>query len=92
MTQQSEIPMTLEEYNGKFYPDFETPFKTHTEAFSADLEGYVPNGIGTDEQEAREAYIDNLESLIQLLDKKRVEIMYDVVPLEFINMKGDYYE
>ena len=66
---------------------FETPPKTYTLAFSQELMGYVENGIGKDEREAREAYIDNLEGLINFLDKKRIELMYDVVDLEYTDIK-----
>ena len=67
---------------------FEIPPKTYTLAFSQELMGYVENGIGKVEREAREAYNDNLEGLISFLDKKRIELMYDVVDLEYTEIKG----
>ena len=66
---------------------FEIPPKTYTLAFSQELMGYVENGIGKDEREAREAYIDNLEGLINFLYKKREELLHDVVDLEYTDIK-----
>lgn len=63
---------------------------TYTTAVLPSLEGVLEVGVGKTDEEAKADYIMKLEGLIQELQTKLVKIQYDVVSLEYAEVKGDF--
>ena len=53
------------------------------------LDGVTETGVGVDEQHAREDFLEKLELLVAELQEKVVKVKYDLIQLDYTNVK-DY--
>ena len=87
MTNHYDIDLTSEEYNDEYDARIALTFGEHIPraviASLPSLEGVVECGVGKDDQEAREDYLEKLEMLITELEEKRMKVLYGAVNLEY---------
>ena len=92
MTNHYDADVTVdeytEEYNKRMALTFGEPIPRKVVAALPSLEGVVECGVGVDELEAREDYLEKLENLIHELEEKRIKVQYEVVHLEYTEIGG----
>lgn len=92
MPNHYETDITSEDYEAEYEKrvalTFGEPLPRKVVAMLPSLEGVLECGVGVDELEAREDYLEKLENLIYELQEKHSKVQYEVLCLEYTEIGG----
>jgi len=93
MSEHYEKGLTQDEYEAQYNAAealvFGEKVKGRVYAILPSLDGVTETGVGVDEQHAREDFLEKLELLVAELQEKVVKVKYDLIQLDYTNVK-DY--